>query len=276
MLVDTSARWVARLAARQRGVITRAQLRSGGLSAAAISRWLAAGRLHPLHRGVYLVGHGVPPPLASELAALVACGPTAALSYRTAAALWRILPSWTGPVEVTAPGRRCRPRPGLTPHTGALSPRETTVRHGLRITTPARTLRDLRSVIKPAALERATNEARVLGLVRDAEGTGPSITRSEAERRLLALLRRAGLDATTTNTSVAGYEVDLLFADQRLVVEVDGYAFHRTRAAFERDRRRDADLVAAGYRVIRVTWRQLTTEREAVVARLAAALAAST
>lgn len=106
------------------------------------------------------------------------------------------------------------------------------------------------------------------------EGDGPSVTRSEAERRLLALLRRAQLKPSATNTKLAGHEVDVLFADQRLVVEVDGYAFHRTRAAFERDRRRDADLAAAGFRVVRVTWRALTNEPEAVLARLAGALSA--
>lgn len=96
--------------------------------------------------------------------------------------------------------------------------------------------------------------------------------RSEAERALLALLRRARLPPSATNVRVAGHEVDVLYRDQRLVVEMDGYAFHGTRAAFERDRRRDADLAAAGFRVVRVTWHQLTREPEALVAALAAAL----
>lgn len=170
------------------------------------------------------------------------------------------------------PDRRCRPRPGLRPHAGRLD--EVTVRHDLRLTTPVRTLRDLTRVLDSTTLARATNEAQVLDLI-PRDRASPNVTRSEAERRLLDLLRRAALRPTATNAKVADCEVDVLFAEQRLVIEMDGYAFHRTRAAFERDRRRDADLAAAGYRVVRITWRALSTEPEAVVARLAAALARS-
>jgi very-short-patch-repair endonuclease len=101
----------------------------------------------------------------------------------------------------------------------------------------------------------------------------PRLTRSQAERRLLALVRRAGLPLPETNVRVLGHEVDGLWRDERLIVEVDGFDAHGTRAAFERDRRRDAELVAPGYRVIRVTWRQLCDEPEQLIARLAAALA---
>jgi very-short-patch-repair endonuclease len=103
----------------------------------------------------------------------------------------------------------------------------------------------------------------------------PSLTRSEAERRLLELVRRARLPAPTTNARAGRFEVDLLWPEHRLVVEVDGFAFHGTRAAFERDRRRDAELQALGYRVLRITWRQLTREPEAVIALIAAALSAA-
>jgi very-short-patch-repair endonuclease len=99
------------------------------------------------------------------------------------------------------------------------------------------------------------------------------MTRSEAERRLLELVRAARLPAPATNRRLHGHEVDFVWRPQRLVVEVDGYAFHSSRSAFERDRRRDADLIREGYRVIRLTWRQLTREPEAVVALLARALA---
>jgi very-short-patch-repair endonuclease len=261
----------ARIAAKQRGLATRAQLRRGGLSDAAISRSIKAGRLHPLHRGVYLVGHAVPPPLALELAALLACGPTAALSHRTAGVLYRILPFWTGPIEITIPDRRCRPRPALRPYANQLDPTEVTTRHGLRLTSPARTLQDLATVLDPDSLERATNEAEVLRLVPVKPGK-PGITREEAERRLLSLLHRSGLQPTKTNVRVCGHEVDALYEPARLIVEMDGYTFHRTRRAFEEDRRRDANLLAAGYRVMRVTWRQLTEEPEAFVVRLARSL----
>mgnify|MGYP001018653413 FL=1 len=104
---------------------------------------------------------------------------------------------------------------------------------------------------------------------------GPRLTRSEAEARLLALLRRSRLPLPSTNVRVGRYEVDMLWSSHRLAVEVDGFAFHGTRAAFERDRVRDADLQALGLRVIRVTWRQIVEEPEATVARLAGMLAAS-
>jgi very-short-patch-repair endonuclease len=253
-------------------LITLRQLLDLGVSKSGVSRAVKSGRFHPLHRGIFLVGHAVPPPLARELAALLACGPSAALSHRTAGVLYRILPSRTGPVEITIADRRCRERPGLRPYAKALPENEVTTRHGLRITTPARTLRDLAAVLDPTLHERATNEAEVLRLVPVKPGK-PGITRKEAERRLLALLRRAGLPPTRTNFEVQGHEVDNLYEEAKLVVETDGYAFHRTRARFENDRRRDAILLAAGYRVMRVTWRQLEEEPEALIARLATALA---
>jgi very-short-patch-repair endonuclease len=152
--------------------------------------------------------------------------------------------------------------------------------------TPARTLLDLATRLTPHDLERAVNEALVLRLTtpRDLILLGrrssaleaaltnePALTRSEAEARLLALIRAARLPPPRTNVKVTRYEVDFLWPGERLIVEVDGFAFHSSRAAFERDRTRDADLQAAGYRVTRVTWRQLIREPEAVVARVAGA-----
>jgi very-short-patch-repair endonuclease len=151
---------------------------------------------------------------------------------------------------------------------------------GLPLTTAARTLHDLAPLLQPHELERAVEEALIRGLatrdelatrpaLRRASIEEPQITRSEAERRLRKLIRAARLPRAETNTRVAGWEVDAVWHDQRLVVEVDGYAYHGNRAAFERDRRKDAALVAAGYRVIRITWRQLVDEPHAVVALLA-------
>ena len=100
----------------------------------------------------------------------------------------------------------------------------------------------------------------------------PAFTRSEAERRLLELIRAARLPPPTTNAKVGHHEVDFLWREQRLVVEVDGYAFHSSRSSFERDRRRDRDLQAQGYRILRITWRELANEPEALIAELAVAL----
>jgi very-short-patch-repair endonuclease len=102
----------------------------------------------------------------------------------------------------------------------------------------------------------------------------PQLTRSEAERRLLALISQARLPRPETNVRLEGYEVDLLWRRERLIVEVDGYAYHSTRQAFERDRARDAALQAAGYRVVRFTWRQIVDNSYAVVAQLSALLSA--
>ncbi|MGI8580046.1 MAG: DUF559 domain-containing protein [Solirubrobacteraceae bacterium] len=273
-LVDRNVR-VAQVAAAQRGVITSQQLANLEFAPSSIRRKVAAGTLHRIHRGVYLLGHTAAAPLAFELAALLACGPTAALSHWTAAALYRILARTDGPIHLTIPDRRCRPRPGLQPHFAPLPDQDVTTTKSLRMTTPQRTLQDLHPLLDPAAYERAVNEAQVLHLI-PRGSADPQITRSQAERRLLTLLRRAGLPPTKMNTRIYGHEVDVLFQDPKLILEVDGYASHGTRHAFENDRRRDAQLTAAGYRVMRITWRHLTQEPEAVAARLGAAIASST
>jgi very-short-patch-repair endonuclease len=282
---------IARLAARQRGLVTRPQLLELGVGASAIGRQVADGRLHPVLAGVYLVGHPVAPPLAFELAALLACGQGAVLSHRSAAALWRLLPPAVHPVDVTVVHRR-GPAKGVRLHrSGALGPAEVRVREGLRVTSPARTLVDL-AATDAAAFPRAFDEVIVERLLTRADldgalttprrGTralraaldaGPAPTRSAAERRLLDVVAKAALPRPETNVRVGRHEVDALWAAQRLVVEVDGYAAHTTRRAFEADRLRDAELQAGGHRVLRVTWRQLTDRPHAVAARLAVALA---
>ena len=227
-------------------------------------------------------------------AAVLAVGEGALLSHFAAAEVWELCAARPGPIDVTVPGRNARNRAGVRVHRVThLHPSDITRRHDLPITSPARTLLDLATRLTPRDLARATEEAQVqrrvtshslneqfrrypnhrgTAALRSATPTNPSLTRSEAERRLLELIRAARLPAPQTNRKIAGHEVDFLWPAQRLIVEVDGFAFHSTRAAFERDRVRDADLLQAGYRVIRITWRRLTTEPEAVIATLAAAL----
>jgi len=179
-----------------------------------------------------------------------------------------------------------------------LEARDRTIREGVPVTTPTRTLLDLADAVPTRELERAfegshvrrlVDRRRLEALLARAPGrhgaavlrallereAGPSLTRSEAEERMLALVRAARLPRPRINARVEGREVDLLWDAQRLVVEVDGYAYHSSRSAFERDHLRDAELGAAGLRVMRVTWRLLVDQPEAVVARLAAALAQS-
>ena len=163
------------------------------------------------------------------------------------------------------------------------------------MTAPPRTLLDVASFVDERELARMVNEALVLGLTNNKElcaavvrchgrrgipalrrllarAEGPRLTRSEAERRFLRLLELARLPMPETNVRILSYEVDMLWRSAALVVEIDGYAYHSTRAAFERDRVRDADLQASGLRVLRFTWRQITDQPEVVAARVSTLL----
>jgi very-short-patch-repair endonuclease len=258
-----------RLAARQHGVVTTAQLLDAGVGRRSIARRVASGWLVPLHRGVYRVGP-VAAPLAREMAAVLAIG--GALSHQSAAAIWGF-GRRDEIVHVTVAKRGRRSRPGIRVHqTASLN---AVVHNGLPLTDPARTLKDLARTVSTDEIERAEERAAMLGLVLPDANPYPEFTRSKAERRLKALCKAAHLPAPRTNARVGGYEVDAYWPAQRLIVEVDGWEFHRTRAAFEKDRRRDAALTAAGYRVVRITWRRLRDEPYSVTAQLGALLAAT-
>jgi len=285
---------VAELAGRQGGAISRAQLVGIGLGRGAIEHRLATGSLHRRHRGVYIVGHLAKAPLVEEFAAVLACAPGSLVSHHAAAAQAGFRPPATAPIDVTV--RRGDPRrhPGIRIHsvTEALDPMDIRTRDGLPMTAPSRTLLDLAAVLTARDLRWALEEARVRRLVSDRDlravmeryphrrgagglralissGERAGVkTRSEAERRLVDLVAAARLPAPATNIRIAGHEVDALWPAEGLVVEVDGYAFHSGRRAFERDRRRDADLQSAGLRVTRLSWRQITDEPVAVAALL--------
>ena len=182
------------------------------------------------------------------MAAVLATG--GILSHHSAAKIWGIRPH-DGAIDITVTGPAVRSRPGLRIHRARSL--DAAVQDGLPLTTPARTLHDL---------------AGCLGQHERRSTTTLELTRSAAERRLLALIRQARLPRPETNVRVQGYEVDLLWRRQRLIVEVDGFAYHSTRHAFERDRARDATLQAAGYRVVRITWRQIVNDSHALVAQL--------
>lgn len=278
-------------------MVTVLQLLAIGLTRKAIRHRVAVGRLHPVHRGVYLVGHEVMPPLAAETAAVLATGDGAMLSHHSAAALWGLRPAAPAEVFVIVAGRNPGRRPGVHAHrVGYLDAADHTRRHGLPITTPARTVLDLAAVSSLRETERAYGEAWTQRLLTDAhllDAVGrtprhrgartvhtileaqeePPMTQREAEDRMLALVREADLHGFETQRSVHGHTVDFLWRDQRVVVEVDGYQYHSDRRRFESDRRRDADLQAHGYAVLRVTWRQLRRESLFVAARLGALLA---
>jgi very-short-patch-repair endonuclease len=280
---------IAELAARQRGVVTRAQLLEIGLTRGAIDRRLKSARLHSLYRGVYLVGHSRTTEGARELGAALACGARAVVSHRSAAGLWRLLPAAPGDIDVTVAGDDRRARSGIRVHRVADLDRCDVRRlGGIPVTAPARTILDLAAVVSTRELERAVAEAHARGLARRAElvallarcprragvaalrslialNASAALTRSEAEERLLALVRTAELPAPEVNVRFGRHEVDFAWRQQGLIVEVDGFRFHSSRAAFERDRSRDAELASLGFRVIRVTWRQIVDRPAAVV-----------
>jgi very-short-patch-repair endonuclease len=279
---------LARCAARQHGVVSRAQLIGLGIGPDAIGYKLRIGRLHLMHRGVYAVGYRPTGPHARAMAAVLACGAGAALSHRSASALWGLAREWPVPAEVTCTHHR-RLRGVCVRQTRDLRRAHLTSQLGIPVTRPARTLLDLAEVLDDAQLARAVNEARVRSLVYDEQlvtvaaaargrhgahrllalldhADGP--TRSALEDVFLALVARSGLPRPEVNRRVGPYEVDALWRAHRLVVELDGFGYHRDRRSFERERERDAKLQEAGYRVVRITWRRISERPEEEVRRL--------
>ncbi|MGI9629133.1 MAG: endonuclease domain-containing protein [Longimicrobiales bacterium] len=232
------------------------------------------------------------------MAAVLACGDGAALSHRTAGTLWELVRPRreAGLIDVSAPRTVRGPSHGVRLHrVSRLDPDQVVSKFGLPLTSISRTLVDLAATVELAELEQALARAERRDTLtrgdiesqltqqpgRPGNGvlaallaltSGPSLTRSEAEALLLSLLRKGDLPRPETNAIIEGFEVDFLWRGQRLVVEIDGYVYHRGRNAFESDRQRDAKLTAAGLRVMRVTWRQLTQKPEAVLARVVRAL----
>jgi very-short-patch-repair endonuclease len=294
--VEPLARAAARLGAAQQGTVSRAQLQAAGVSRHVVDRLARSGALHRLHRGVYAVGHLALALMAREVAALLACGDGALISHRSAAYLWGLVDSAPREVDVTLVGRQRRPKRGIRIYrVSGIDDRDVRRKGGLWLASPARTLIDLAAEAGDSELDRLVAEARVQGLLSKgaleaaleragrrpgtarmraflrSEG-GPALTRSEAERRMRRLLREARLAQPKANIRAAGYSVDFLWAEQRVIVEVDGYKYHGHRRAFERDRRKDMALRDGGYEVIRITWRQLTEQALMVVAHVARAL----
>jgi very-short-patch-repair endonuclease len=293
-----SAERIAAIARVQRGRVARRQLVAAGISPATVTRLVLRGQLLPLHRGVFAVGHLAPAEWGPETAALLAVREGAALSHGSAARLWDLSPAGFGDgvVHLVVSESKGAQLAGVLVHrTRILERRDVRVHLGLPVTSPASTLLDLAGVLTQRQLEFAFDQAVVSRIMRPSQmlevlarsrgrhGHGallklaeteraPTLTRSEAEERFLALIRSAQLPEPQVNARIHGYEVDFLWREQRLVVEIDGYRYHSTRRAFEHDRRKDATLHAAGLGTMRITWRQLEAEPLAVVARLAAAL----
>ncbi len=292
MAVQTRA--LLDLARRQHGVAARRQLVAAGWTRGAIEQALASGRLHALHRGVYAVGR---PELSDRglwLGAVLACGPSAVLSHRSAAALWELRPWPARLVEVTCTHGARRSR--VIAHRSVVGLDERTVFDRVPVTAVPRTLLDLSEVVPAYELDRAIHQAYRLrrfdpAAVGDCIAAHPSRygaarlrralsedppgaerTRSFLEVRMLSLCRRHGLPQPHVNVQIEGRERDFYWPAHDLVVEVDGRREHLTPLAFETDRERDIELSDAGYTTRRFTYRQITERPDWVVARLRAAL----
>lgn len=283
---------IGTLAERQHGIVARRQLVTLGLGHDAIDTRVRIGRLRVVHRGVYATGYGPLNLRARWLAAVLACGDQAVLSHRSAACLWGLARPRRGLIEATN-AKGSRSRDGIRLHRSRLADDERTVEARIPVTTVARTLLDLAEVLDEDGLRRAFEEADRLKLLHMPElericgragrrkglpvlrrlitaATGPVTTRSPLENRFAEFCREhlADLPEPLTNVSILDHEVDAYWPSHRLVVEMDSWEFHGHRAAFERDRARDAAMQAAGYRVIRLTHRRLETEASRIATQL--------
>lgn len=290
---------VAQRAAEQNAVIATRQLLACGLTSDAITVRTRRCTLHRVYRGIYSVVHPDALTLHGRLtAAVLACGPGAVLSHHAAAAWWELV-AWDGrDPEVTVPRDGGRRIDGIRVHRSrCLDGRDVWTRSAIRITSPARTALDVAAQLRRSALRRMLRQAQAegrlsVGQLRDAHSRaahhagarallaviddGPMPTRSAAEDLLLDLVGDAGLPVPEVNPLLSlgrsAVMPDVLWRARRLVVEVDGARFHSSAIAQREDARRQAVLEAHGYRVLRVTYEQLTREPEQTTARITHAL----
>jgi very-short-patch-repair endonuclease len=292
-------RKVAGLAGRQHGVVGRWQLRELGLGEKMIKTRIAHGGLGRLHRGVYAVGHRALTVESRWMAAVLAHGPHAVLSHRSAGQLWGLYPRGRIAPEITCPGSKKTKR-GIVAHRGSLPSDEVVQVRGIPVTSVPRTMLDLAGTRNAREVERAWNEMEVRGytdflsvpdLLERYPGRNGSlvlarlanrkslpvgITRNDFEDTFLALIDRHGLPRPRMNVHVAlrgrFYEIDCFWEDRRVAIELDGGAAHKTTKAFEDDRERDRILTAEGYTPTRITWHQLHDKPDEVADDLRAIL----
>lgn len=281
------------LATRQHGVVSHRQLLGLGFGGRWIERRLAEGRFEAIHRDVYSVGHSRLTRKSSWWAAVLAYGAGTVLSHHSAAVLWELRRGRAGPIHVNAflgwQGRRRRS--GIWLHRCKVRAEETTSHDGLPVTTVARTLFDLAEVAPYDDVKKAAEAADRRNLLRLREleevcerGRGrralrptrrllmelgaPVEGRSPLEIRFAAFVRERRLPVPVQNVDILGHEVNALWPAAKLIAELDSWEFHSDRAAFERDRTRDTQLMLAGYRTIRVTHRRLDREAEQLAAEI--------
>jgi predicted transcriptional regulator of viral defense system len=274
----------------QSGVVTLGQLEGLGFSRRAVQQRERAGRLHRVHQGIYSLTPGAMMERGAFMAAVLACGPDAVLSHRSAAYLWGLVDEWDLPIDVTAPNRRGRSPVGVAAHRdGSLRPVDKTVRFGIPCTSLARTLLDHAGVAQEWEVRRAVAQAEVLRLlhrptmwallkrcrrrrgvarlrlVLDTVHPQTKRTRSELERLFLVMCTKGRVPEPEVNVWISAadgkrYQADFLWWDDRLIIEADSRRFHDTDSAFVKDRKREQQLQLARWRVSRCTWEQVEQE----------------
>lgn len=276
------------LAEEQHGVVAWRQLLALGLGRGQIEARVSSGKLLPLHRGVFALGHRRIDIRGRWLAAVLACGPNAVLSHGSAAQLWDIRGS-RGPIEVTRRSGHRRPHGVRLHQTRSLPPEHMTIEAAIPVTTPERTLLDLAARFDRVQMERALVAAdrakrirwpELIQVVEEGRGRkgrsmlrrlcaqvdpGAVETRSNPEIDFLALCREAKLPTPQTNVLVEERLVDFFWPKERLVVEIDSYRFHSDRPAHERDGQSTIALMNAGYKVLRPTDRMLEENPDPVM-----------
>jgi very-short-patch-repair endonuclease len=282
---------IRRIAERQHGNVTRAQLDAVGLTRNEIDERHEQGWLIRRHVGVYAVGH-VPRTRESRwLAAVLALGAGAVLSHVAAGALWGLLRG-AAIIELIVPTTAGRPkRDGIVVHRQRLPASHVTVHRGIPVTTPIRTLLDLASVLSLGALARAFEQAQVILQVPPAPlaaeviarprqrgnaklrrilvgAVDPAAVRSVLELRFLRMCASYRIPRPQVNERIGAWTPDFLWPNRGLVVETDGYDFHRTAAARRRDAMKDEFLRSVGLEVIRLTWADVTERPTETAARV--------
>jgi very-short-patch-repair endonuclease len=267
---------IAALAGRQRTIVGHDQLLGMRCGRRRIARWVSRKRLHAVFRGAYSVVSGPLPPLAREQAALLVCGERTFLSHRTAAAIWGLQRTFPAKVEVSVVGRRCEHEGILVHRIQAIDQTEVRRHEGLWVSSPARAVLELAATASTAELATAIDEglaarlftpqeldavlarnrpcrgaARLARILQDPTAT--AVSRSEREKRLLRLIRDAGLPVPDTNVKFGRFLLDFFWRREGLVVELDGYNFHRGPRAFGQDREKDLAVRAAGLEMLRFT-----------------------
>ncbi|MFL5829344.1 MAG: DUF559 domain-containing protein [Solirubrobacteraceae bacterium] len=292
---------IAGIAAVQRGRVRRSQLLAAGVTRNMIETMLENGRMARRYRGVYVVGHAAPAELTRETEALLACPDGTLLSHEAGFALWGLRPPLhdTEPIDITVAGARTPRHPGIRAHrTSTLARRDIRIRHRLPVTSPARTFVDVAGERSEYELERALDDALQRDLLRlsqlaDALARAPGnlkgagnlnailadrqqgrgLSRSDAELILKRAIVAAGLPIPELNANFGRYQPDMVWTEQRLIVEVDSWRWHGSRHSFEGDRKRDGTLIAQGWTILRFTARQIEREPYRVIATIAVALA---